>query len=185
MSVAVAGPDPLELEALAKLRERRNQPWRLLAVSLLLSVVGVGFGLVARAGTQSAAAQLRRAQRDQQRVEQLAQAHALLRQASSQDWTKLYAPFPLFRTTLQTLAQRAGLEAPRFTDPPNLVLPDSPLRIQTIQASFARVELSALLRWLTLAQQEIDRLEVLGLDLQPGDEGWSATCKLGRWEVTQ
>ncbi len=175
--------DPLELEALAKARERRNRPWRLLAASSVLAVLSLIVAIASRAAAHSAAVALSRAQRDQQRVERLTQALAKLRQASTQDWTKLYAPYPLFRTTLQTLAQQAGIPTLRFTDPPNLTLPDSPLRIQTIQANFNKVELTKFLRWLTLAQQQIDRLEVLGLDLQPGDEGWTITCKLGRWEV--
>lgn len=172
-----------EIAALAAASERRNSPARVVVAAAALMVIGAAFAGYSRNGAGVAARSVSRAQAEVQGVESIVKTMGRLEEARNEDWATQYEANPFIRTTLSALAGRASLTPPpTWGDPRNEALQDSPLTRQVIEARLTGVSLEAFLNWITLAQREIDGLEIVALDFTPADQGWTIRCRFGRWE---
>lgn len=176
-----------ELTMAAAARARANRPSALVAgavVLLILAVVAMAWGLVARARAMS---DLRAAQSEQARVEGLVgEWTALVDAERTQAGGKvgLGARISDLYTRMEQYATRAGLAKRPDTPRENpTTRPNTNIRV--IEYSYTNVKdpsLKALLEWVRIATAEVPGLEVYGITLKPDPNNWTMNVTFRRWE---
>lgn len=172
-----------ELAMAAAARERRNRPRALLLGSgLLLAAAGTAavLGLSARGTAQSF---YRLQQIDAAQVERMVAEYRDL--SGRQDVGPEMGPMPYIFSDLSALAQQAGLQ--QSIRPPTTFDNTMSGSLKSVEYRYVNVQdpsLEAILRWLLLAEQQIQGLEVYEIpSLKPLPNGnWQIDVTLRRWE---
>ena len=175
--------DRYELAARAKNQQRMNHPTHLVVLGIILVVVALVVLAVAWRTRAAAATTSAREAQELVSIENLIeQIRAIETAQNDAGQADIFQPMPEILSRLQSYGQRAGLEN-------DVGLPQNPNRrvegnalLRTYPYTVRDPSLESLLGWLRIAQREIPGLEVRELELQPGNQYWTMTVVLSRYE---
>jgi type II secretory pathway component PulM len=176
------------LAVTAAMSERRNSPRHLLFLALFLLLVSIVVLFWSMRSRQSAGAGLDAATAEAARVRQLVAEYGTLKAAGA-DTTKsrLNEPLTSFYSRIEAAATRAGVKDRIPSARPQGDTRDARTGAVQKRIRYERVQdpdLSALVRWMQYACEDVAGLEVYSLKVQPlvGTPNWQVEVTFSRWE---
>ncbi|MCB9838614.1 MAG: hypothetical protein H6813_04680 [Phycisphaeraceae bacterium] len=176
----------LELQALSRAAERKNQPRLLTFLGVVLILIAGFYAFSGYSATQSAFDKARgKADISAKLDPRIARYNALLQSGGEAGLEERFPVNTRIRSTLETSADLLGLELPTPPQRTERMGLDYPLQRQIITANLTDAPLDATLKWINSATRSIDGLYVAGVEFSPTPAGWQVEVRFARWEVVQ